>query len=119
MSAQPADPLAEIAARLEAAQVAAERLAAEAAAARLAAEPGRPPTASDAAAELQALLGLLDAARALLPEELWARLVELTRALLLAVRALLDGWIARLEPGAPGPSGDGGAPPVEDVPVEQ
>ncbi len=116
MSAEPVDPLAEVAARLEAAQAAAERLAAEAAAARAAPGAARPPSADAAAAELQALLGLLDAARALVPEELWARLVELTRALLQAVRALLDGWIARLEPDAPkGP----GAPPVEDVPVDQ
>ncbi len=117
MSAQPVDPLEELAARLQAAQAAAERLAAEAAAVRTAAGPAPPPATGDLAAELQALLGLLDAARALVPEELWARLVELTRALLLAVRTLLDGWIARLEPpgaaGAPPP-----APAVQDIPVD-
>jgi hypothetical protein len=116
VSAQPVDPLEEIAARLQAAQAAAERLAAEAAAVRAAAEgPAPPPATGDATAELHALLGLLDAARALLPEELWARLVELTRALLLAVRALLDGWIARLE--APEPAAP--APAVQDVPVDR
>jgi hypothetical protein len=116
VSARPAeDPLAEIAARLEAAQAAAERLAAQAAAARLAADPAHPPAPGDATAELHALLGLLDTARALVPEELWARLVELCRALLVALRALLDGWIARLEPGAPAQPA---APVVQDVPVD-
>ncbi len=118
MSAEPVDPLAEVAARLEAAQAAAERLAAEAAAARAATDPPRPPATGDATAELHALLGLLDTARALLGEELWGRLVELCRALLLAVRALLDGWIARLDAGPPAAPA---APPptVQDVPVER
>jgi len=113
------DPLAELAARLDAARAAAERLAAEAAAARAApddgAAAGPPPSGREATAELQALLGLLDVARSLIPEDLWARLVELARALLLAVRALLDGWIVRLEPHAPDPPRP---PAVEDIEID-
>jgi hypothetical protein len=109
------DPLEALRARVEAAQAAAERLAEEAAAAReeaderARAEPPR--SAAEAAAEVQALAAVLHAARALLPEELWAQLCDLLRTLLVFVRAVLDWWIERLEGRPPAP------PAVEDIPL--
>ena len=56
--------------------------------------------------DLQALAGLLDAARTSVPPELARQLAEAARELLLALRALIDWWIARLER-EPEPAGRG------------
>jgi hypothetical protein len=96
--------------RLDRASEAAERLIAEAAqsAARAASAP-RPPPAGwrssepDAAgdggrgSELEWLASALQSLRDLIPAELQRRLAEALRELLLAVRALLDWYLERLE----------------------
>jgi hypothetical protein len=92
------------------AYLAAERLVREAheraqAAAGGSEQAAPPPRAPD-------LTVLLDAARGAVPPELSRQLTEALRDLLLALRAILDYSIARLER----PAAE--APPVEDIPVE-
>src|SRR5918998_1402241 len=62
--------------------------------------------------DLQALAGLLEVARTSVPPELARQGAEATRELLVALRALLDWWITRLErePEAP--------VEVQDIPIE-
>ena len=62
--------------------------------------------------DIQALAGLLESARSSLPPELAHQLAQATRELLIALRALIDWWIARLErePGAP--------VEVQDIPID-
>ena len=62
--------------------------------------------------ELQALAGLLDLARQAAPPELTRQLLEALRALLLAIRALIDFYLERLERGREPP------PEVEDIPIQ-
>ena len=62
--------------------------------------------------DLSALAGLLELARGSLPPELQRQLVQALRELLIALRAVLDYSIERLEPGEPA------AVQVEDIPVE-
>jgi hypothetical protein len=59
------------------------------------------------------LTALLDAARGAVPPELSRQLTEALRDLLLALRAIIDYSIARLEP-APPPD----EPEVEDIPLD-
>jgi hypothetical protein len=62
--------------------------------------------------DLAALAGLLELARGTLPPELARQLAQALRELLIALRAVLDYSIERLEPGDPAPA------PVEDIPIE-
>ena len=87
------------------AYLAAERLVREAHARAQEAAGEAPHTHSD-------LWALLDSARGTLPPELERRLADALRELLLALRAILDYSIARLE--RPPPD----EPPVEDIPVQ-
>jgi len=64
--------------------------------------------------DLQALLGLLDAVRDTVPEEVTRPLAESLRELLLALRALIDWYLQRL--GEPPPTGK--ALRVEDIPLD-
>ena len=48
--------------------------------------------------EAQALIALLQALRDLVPAELQAQLTEVIRQVLLLLRALIDWWVARLDP---------------------
>jgi hypothetical protein len=66
--------------------------------------PPRPPLAE--------LWSLVDAARGTLPPDLARQLADALRQLLIALRAVLDYSIARLEPPPPEDS-----PPVEDIPI--
>jgi hypothetical protein len=113
------DPLDTLRDRLRSTQDAVERLADEAAnAAREASaagpeqppgegNPGRPPrngyavpgggATDQSTRELQALVGLLDVVRGLIPRELADQLTDLVRELLLLVRALIDWYLERLE----------------------
>jgi hypothetical protein len=92
------------------AQAAAEAAAASSVPPRGWATPGedRPPPAFD----LAQITALVEALRGVVPPDLARQLAEALRQLLLALRAVLDWYIARLEGGEP-PSRD-----VQDIPVE-
>jgi hypothetical protein len=115
------DPLSQMRGQVDSAYAAADRLVREAEAAARERAGDVPPRGWEgpraerersAFAELQALAGLLEAARTSVPPEVARQLGEALRELLLALRALLDWWIERLERGP--------EPPVEvqDIPVE-
>jgi hypothetical protein len=118
------DPLSEMRSQVDAAYAAADRLVreAEAAARERASRAGDPPpsgyegerTAGERTAfgDLQALAGLLDAARSSVPPDVARQLAEATRELLIALRALIDWWIARLERPVERPV------EVQDIPIE-
>ena len=100
------DPLDALRERIRATQEAAEKLA------------GEPRGEGDeqTAREAQALVALLQTLRDMVPPELWQQIRELIRQLLLLIRAIIDWWIDRIEPGAPaGPHG--AAPAVEDIEI--
>ena len=108
--------------QVDAAYAAADRLVREAdAAARERAGEQVPPagyegerTSSERSAfsDLQALAGLLETARTSLPPELARQLGDAARELLLALRALIDWWIARLEREPERPV------EVQDIPID-
>jgi hypothetical protein len=62
--------------------------------------------------DLSALAGLMELARSSLPPDLQRQLQQALRELLIALRAVLDYSIDRLEPGPEPPS-----PAVEDIPI--
>jgi hypothetical protein len=70
-------------------------------------EAGRP-----ALPELQAVRALLELARGAVPPELLHQLAQALRELLLAVRALIDFALERLDHPEPA------APEVEDIPID-
>ncbi len=127
----PDDPLQELRDSLAATRAAAERLAAEAARARAEHAEGRVPPAGWATPddhaerrdELHALLGLLEALRSLVPSELEAQLREVTRQVLLLIRAVVDWWLERVEPGPPAATaaaGTGADPAgrLQEIPID-
>ena len=67
----------------------------------------RPP-----AFDLSQLTALVESLRGVVPPDLARQLADALRELLLAIRAVLDWYITRLEPSEP-PDAD-----VEDIPVE-
>jgi hypothetical protein len=70
-------------------------------------EDARPP-----AFDLGQLTALVESLRGVVPPDLARQLADALRELLLAIRAVLDWYIARLEPPEP-PDAD-----VQDIPVE-
>ncbi len=62
--------------------------------------------------DLQAIVGLLETARTSVPPEVARQLAEATREMLLALRALIDWWIARLEREPERPV------EVQDIPID-
>ena len=62
--------------------------------------------------DLSALTGLMELARSSLPPDLQRQLQQALRELLIALRAVLDYSIDRLEPGQEPPSAT-----VEDIPI--
>ena len=62
--------------------------------------------------DLAQLTALIESLRGIVPPELARQLADALRELLIALRAVLDWYIARLEPPEPGSSD------VEDIPVE-
>ena len=120
--------------RLDEASETAQRLMAEAAAAaaRRASGPGgghdgqdptRPPPSGwqapeserpgqTAGAELDAVIRAIRSLRELVPPEVVQRLAEAVKEVLMALRALIDWYIERLERRRAEP------PPVEDIPIE-
>jgi len=120
----PFDALRRLEDRLDRASEVAERLIGEAAqsAARAAGTPKPPPAGwrssepdADGGAgrggELEWLVAALQSLRDLIPPELQRRLTEALRELLLAVRALLDWYLERLERRRAEP------PEVQDIPI--
>jgi hypothetical protein len=109
------DALHKLEARLDRATEAAERLFAEAADAVGRKPPPagwHPPSDSEPASrDLELLAGVLQSLRDLIPPELQRRLAEALRELLLAVRALIDWYLDRLERGRPAPA------EVQDIPI--
>ncbi len=128
------DVLRNLEARLDRASQAAERLLAEATAraagaARASRQTGgaspdvgdSPPAAGwqepetdaqSAGRELEVLIALLGSVRDLVPPELQQRLAEALRELLLAVRALIDWYLERVERRPAEPS------EVQDIPIQ-
>ena len=122
---QEPDPIAELRAQIRATRDAAEQLAGEAASARSAWESGGAPQGFATAGEhrqrtdeVQALAGLLQSLRDLIPADLEEQFRELVRQVLLLVRALIDWWVARIEapPPAEGPAAAGPSD-VQDIPI--
>lgn len=116
--AQP-DPFEQLRERIRSTADAAERLSFAAAAGG--GDPadggaGRARAADEATQEAQALVALVGLLRDLLPEELRRQVADLVRQVLLLVRAVLDYYLARLEPGDRGPRA--AAPVVEDIPLD-
>jgi hypothetical protein len=118
------DPLSEMRTQVDAAYAAADRLVreAEAAARERARSAGDPPPSGyegeraagerSAFGDLQALAGLVDVARSSMPPEVARQLAAAARELLIALRALIDWWITRLER-VPEPPVE-----VQDIPIE-
>ena len=115
------DPLSQMRSQVDEAYAAADRLVREAEAAARARSGEVPPagyegerTSAERSAfgDLQALAGLLETARTSLPPELARQLAEAARELLLALRALIDWWIARLEREPDQPV------EVQDIPID-
>ncbi len=117
------DPLSEMRSQVDAAYAAADRLVreADAAARERAGESELPPsgfegerTSSERSAfsDLQALAGLLEVARTSVPPEVARQLADAARELLLALRALIDWWIARLDQEPERPV------EVQDIPID-
>ena len=109
-------------ARLDSAHAAADRLVAEAEAAARAQAEGVPPRGWQApgdaagarrpAGDLQALAGVVELLRTAVPPELSRQLLEALRELLLAVRALIDFYLERLE------RRPAEEPEVQDIPID-
>jgi hypothetical protein len=74
--------------------------------------PEEEPRRGPGVGELQALVGLLDLARRSLPPELTRQFLDALRQLLLAVRALVDFWLERLDAQVEAP------PEVQDIPIQ-
>jgi hypothetical protein len=115
------DPLSQMRSQVDAAYAAADRLVREAeAAARERAgelpaagfEGERAEREHSAFPDIAALAGLLESARSSLPPDVAHQLAAAARELLVALRALIDWWIERLdrEPAAP--------VEVEDIPID-
>jgi hypothetical protein len=62
--------------------------------------------------DLSALAALVESLRGLVPPELWQQLAHALRELLIAMRAVLDFYIAQLERAEPEPTD------AQDIPVE-
>ena len=126
------DALRQLEERLDRASRAAEQLIAQARAEVASAEPPRaapdrepphvgtkPPPAgwqaprsgSEDAGELELLAQLVQSLRDLLPPDLQRRLADAVRELLLALRALIDFYLERLERRDPAPA------KIEDIPI--
>ncbi len=115
------DPLSQMRSQVDAAYAAADRLVREAEAAARA-RAGEVPAAGfegeraerehSAFPDIQVLAGLLEAARSSLPPELAHQLAAAARELLIALRALIDWWILRLERESAAPV------EVQDIPID-
>jgi hypothetical protein len=108
------DPVEELREHLRATREAAERIAGAIPPQGWASETQRDETA----AEVQALVAVLQALRDLVPDELWAEVREVLRRLLLLLRAILDVVVERLAAvDRPADGAAGRAPRVQDIPI--
>jgi hypothetical protein len=71
----------------------------------------------DTAGEVQALVAVLQALRDVVPEELWEQVREITRQLLLLLRAILDLVVDRLAAGHPARGPRPSGPDLQDIPI--
>lgn len=116
------DPFDELRERIRATADAAERLSFEATAGDAGDAAGGPDparrarAADEATQEAQALVALVHLLRDLLPDELRRQVSDLVRQVLLLVRAVIDYYLHRLEPGAPAERPAG--PAVQDIPLD-
>ena len=116
------DPLSQMRTQVDQAYAAADRLVRDAETAARGRAGGDVPPAGfegervegerSAFPDIQALAGLLESARSSLPPELAHQLAQAARELLIALRALIDWWIARLEREPELPV------EVEDIPID-
>jgi hypothetical protein len=77
-----------------------------------------PPSSDDPAAitpDLAAIMALLDSVRGVVPDDISAQLAQALRDLLLALRALIDWYVERLE--TLGTAREASEKHVEDVPI--
>jgi hypothetical protein len=74
--------------------------------------PGEEPPPANAFPDLAHLTALLESLRGAVPPELARQLADALRELLIAIRAVLDWYIVRLEPA------ERREPEVQDIPVE-
>lgn len=113
------DPFEQLRARIRSTADAAERLSFEAAAGASAGpdDGARARAADDATQEAQALVALVQLLRDLLPDELRQQVSDLIRQVLMLVRAVIDFYLVRLEPGQPA-TRTATAPVVEDIPLD-
>jgi hypothetical protein len=117
MADEPRDALRRLEQRLTTASDAAERLIAEAA---RTAERGKPPPAGWEArsenerrgSELELLIQAFQSVRELIPPDVLERLATALKELLLAVRALIDWYLERIDRKRAKPSTE-----VEDIPI--
>lgn len=109
------DPFEELRERIRSTADAAERLSFEAAT-----EAGDPRErarrADETTEEARALVALVQLLRDLLPEELRQQVMDLVRQVLKLLRAVIDWYLARLEPTAD--ERRRAAPVVEDIPLD-
>src|ERR1700712_3006862 len=108
-----AQPIDELRARLRETAAAAEKLAGQIPPQGWASAQAR----SETAEEIQALVAILGALRAVVGDDLWEQVRAIVRQLLLLLRALLDRVVDRLagdgHPAAPRGSGSG----PQDIPI--
>ena len=113
-----ADPYDELREQLNATTRAAERLARETAEARAQAPPpsgwSTPQDHAERQRDLQALVGLVEALRELVLDELQALVRDVLRQLLLLARALIDWWVERFDRPVPAPA----AAAVQEIPID-
>jgi flagellar biosynthesis/type III secretory pathway protein FliH len=114
--AQPeTDPFEQLRERIRSTADAAERLSFEAASEG--GDPGeRARRADETTEEARALVALVQLLRDLLPEELRQQVMDLVRQVLKLLRAVIDWYLARLEPGPDERQRQ--APVVEDIPLD-
>ena len=126
------DPISDLRASVDAAHAAAEKLVQEANARAAEAEAVSreqtrdvpphgwdvPPPADDPSAitpDLAAIMALLDSVRGVVPDDISQQLAQALRDLLLALRALIDWYVERLE--SLGTPREAAEKRVEDVPI--
>jgi hypothetical protein len=116
MAQSETDPFSELRERIRSTADAAERLSFEAAAGDSGDPRERARRADETTHEAQALVALVHLLRDLLPDDLRQQVVDLVRQVLKLLRAVIDWYLSRLEPG---PRDRHPGPVVEDIPLDE